>query len=81
MSTDKCHLSSAPMLEILQSLPKRGLGSVFAFNHKRSPTYADSNSMHLNPLLLEQTHMWQSRVEIKHYSVTYFDCVTAFEVL
>ena len=26
-------------------------------------------------------HMWQSRVEIKHYSVAYFDCGTAFEVL
>ena len=43
--------------------------------------YADSNSMRLNPLLLEQTHMWQSRVEIEHYSVTYFDRITTFEVL
>ena len=25
--------------------------------------------------------MWQSQVEIKHYSVAYFDRVTAFEVL
>ena len=25
--------------------------------------------------------MWQSWVEIEHYSVTYFDCVTAFEAL
>ena len=25
--------------------------------------------------------MWQSGVEIKHYSVAYFDCITAFEVL
>ena len=24
--------------------------------------------------------MWQSHVEIKYYSVAYFDCVTAFEV-
>ena len=23
--------------------------------------------------------MWQSQVEIKHYSVEHFDCVTAFE--
>ena len=26
-------------------------------------------------------HMWQSRVEIEHYSVAYFDRVTVFEVL
>ena len=26
-------------------------------------------------------HMWQSRVEIEHYFVAYFDCITAFEVL
>ena len=25
--------------------------------------------------------MWQSRVEIEHYSVAYFDRITAFEVL
>ena len=25
--------------------------------------------------------MWQSWVENEHYSVTYFDCVTAFEAL
>ena len=25
--------------------------------------------------------MWQSRVEIEHYSDAYFDCVTAFEAL
>ena len=25
--------------------------------------------------------MWQSRVEIEHYSVVYFDRITAFEVL
>ena len=25
--------------------------------------------------------MWQSRVEIEHYSVAYFDRVTAFKVL
>ena len=24
---------------------------------------------------------WQSQVEIQHYPVAYFDCVTAFEVL
>ena len=24
-------------------------------------------------------HMWQSRVEIKYYSIAYFDCVTAFK--
>ena len=26
-------------------------------------------------------HMWQSRVEIEHYSVAYFDCIAAFEAL
>jgi len=26
-------------------------------------------------------HMWQSRVEFKHYSVMNFDCITAFETL
>ena len=25
--------------------------------------------------------MWQPRVEIEHYSVAYFDCITAFEAL
>jgi len=25
--------------------------------------------------------MWQSRVEIKHYSIAYFDHITAFEAL
>ena len=27
------------------------------------------------------TFMWQSQVEIEHYSVTYFDSIIAFEVL
>ena len=27
------------------------------------------------------TYMWLSWVEIKHYSVAYFNCVTAFKVL
>ena len=26
-------------------------------------------------------YMWQSRVEIEGYSVTYFDCIAAFKVL
>ena len=26
------------------------------------------------------THVWQARVEIEAYSVTYFDCNAAFEV-
>ena len=26
-------------------------------------------------------HMWQSQVEIEHYSVAYFNCITAFEAL
>ena len=25
--------------------------------------------------------MWQSQVEIEHYSVAYFDCITTFKVL
>ena len=28
-----------------------------------------------------KSHMWQSRVEIEHYFVAYFNCITAFEVL
>ena len=28
-----------------------------------------------------QLHMWQSQVEIEHYSVVYFDHVTVFEAL
>ena len=27
------------------------------------------------------TYMWQSRVEIEHYCVAYFDRITAFEAL
>ena len=30
---------------------------------------------------LTQIHMWQSRVEIEHYSIAQFDCVTGFEEL
>ena len=26
-------------------------------------------------------HLWQSRVEIEHYSIAYFDHITVFEVL
>ena len=26
-------------------------------------------------------HVWQSRVEIEHYSVAYYDRITAFEAL
>ena len=26
-------------------------------------------------------YLWQSRVEIKHYYVVYFDCVTTFKAL
>ena len=31
--------------------------------------------------LHSKAHVWQSWVEIEHYSEAYFDCVTAFEVL
>ena len=27
------------------------------------------------------THMWQSRVEIEHYSIAYFDRIAVFEAL
>ena len=30
---------------------------------------------------LSRSHMWQSRVEIEHYSVAYFDRITMFEAL
>ena len=30
---------------------------------------------------LDCFYMWQSRVEIKHYSVAYVDRITAFEAL
>ena len=30
---------------------------------------------------LIKIYMWQSQVEIKHYSIVYFDCVAVFEEL
>ena len=30
---------------------------------------------------LVRCYTWQSRVEIEHYSIAYFDCVTAFKAL
>ena len=37
----------------------------------------------LGELKIDQSdsYMWQSRVEIEHYSIAYFDCITAFEAL
>ena len=35
----------------------------------------------LPSFLKQQSHMWQSWVEIEHYSVAYFDRVTTFEML
>ena len=32
-------------------------------------------------MTLENIHLWQSRVEIEHYSVAYFYRITAFEAL
>ena len=26
-------------------------------------------------------HMWQSRIEVKYYSVMYFECITDFDAL
>ena len=31
--------------------------------------------------IMQQIYMWQSQVEIKHYSVAYFNRIIAFEVL
>ena len=31
--------------------------------------------------LPEKTYNWQAQVEIKHYSVAYFDCITAFSIM
>ena len=32
-------------------------------------------------LVIGRQHLWQSRVEIEHYSVAHFDRITAFVVL
>ena len=34
-----------------------------------------------NPKSTTGDHMWQSQVEIEHYSVAYFDRITVFEGL
>ena len=31
--------------------------------------------------MISQIYMWQSWVEIEHYSAAYFECITVFEVL
>ena len=33
------------------------------------------------PMSCLQFDLWQSCVEIQHYSIAYFDCVTVFEML
>ena len=33
------------------------------------------------PIQGKETYMWQSRVEIEHYSIAYFDRIAAFEAL
>ena len=61
-------------------------------SHKCSVRITDCSSRivfhvdnQLSPSLLSQTliyiYMWQSRVEIEHYSVAYFDRVAAFKAL
>ena len=40
-----------------------------------------SKSYFVRMAFIRYLHMWQSRVEIKHYSVAYFDHVTVFEAL
>ena len=29
----------------------------------------------------ESIHMWQSRIKLEYYSITYFECITEFDVL
>jgi len=36
---------------------------------------------HTGSIMKQHACMWQSRVEIKHYSVAHFDRITAFEAL
>ena len=38
----------------------------------------DSKTVCFDPLY---KYMWQSQVEIKYYSVTYFECITKFDAL
>ena len=40
--------------------------------------YVHQNSVYT---VWSETHLWQSQVETKHYSIAYFDRDTAFEVL
>ena len=42
-------------------------------------TFSKSNFVRM--AFIRYLHMWQSRVEIKHYFIAYFDQVTAFEAL
>ena len=37
--------------------------------------------IHLGHYLCDDSHIWQSRVEIEHYSVAYFTRITVFEAL
>ena len=37
----------------------------------------DQNTQQINQIFY--IHVWQSRVEIEHYSVVYYDRITAFE--
>ena len=40
-----------------------------------------SNYTTIHNDLVTSNEMWQSRVEIEHYSVAYFDCIIAFKAL
>ena len=47
----------------------------------RRPLLMCTDSGEYGIIMHEGYHVWQSRVEIKHYSVVQFDCVTVFEAL
>ena len=40
-----------------------------------------SDTFITSPTNAAKEHMWQSQVEIEHYSVAYFDHITAFKAL
>ena len=43
--------------------------------------FYQNHKIHLVRASIPANNVWQSKVEIKHYSVAYFDRVTTFEVL
>ena len=43
--------------------------------------YAHMSSLNMYPNIYFIMHMWQSRVEIEHYSIAYFARIDVFEAL